>query len=178
MSWIDNDAASSSASNDSNGASTASTEESDSPPNNPFQSSTAAILGETLMGSMENAGLPGSSSDAEEDGKANSVTSSGDSGTDSDSSSDGSSSEEDDPAPSLADSLESLENRSNGDAAEADVSWEAEAEALSQRFRNRDSTQQSSGAASNVEVGSTTLKYFSKCCTAFLLVDFEAMLYS
>ena len=150
VSWIDNKAASS----EDDDAPTSSAKETDSPANNPFQASTAAILGETLMGSVENAALPGPPSKGEEGKLSSDVTSSGDSESSSEGSSDeGSSSEGDDPAPSLASSSgNGAEDRVDEAATRPGVSWEAEAEALSKKFRVRDSAQQTSNASTG-EVG-------------------------
>ena len=106
------------------------------------------------MGSVENAALSGSTSDGEEEKVSSDVAPSGDSEIDSESSSEGLSFEEDEPAPSLASSLEDgSENRGTNNETEPEVSWEAEAEALSKKFGNGDSSQQSSSAISNREVG-------------------------
>ena len=151
MSWLDHSAASD---HESDGASSnaENSEESEGAASNPFQASTTAVLGETLMGSVENLAQSGSFSEGEEDSPTK-ATSSLDSGSESNSSSDGSSSEEDDPAPSPANSLgASSESSEAGGAEDAEVSWEAEAEALSNRFGRRGSSQQSDDAEVSIAI--------------------------
>ena len=139
VSWIDHD----SASDETSGDSAEALEEPNEPADNPFQTSTTAALGETLMGSVEN--LAQSSKFGEEEQPSGASTSIG---PDSNSSSDESSSEDDEPAPSLANSSESSSEDSDEDARDSEVSWAEEAEALSRRFGNADDTPQSRGGES------------------------------